>query len=147
MPNSNHPISKLDFLLGSWNLEYKVPKSNFSEENIGLGTGEFKRMLNDKYVSFDYHAMLSSIESSAHGIFAWDDKSKIYRYWWFESSGNTLTASCNFINDDTLSMNWHDSLLVQTFHKDKDDKLTLHMKSPVSADKYELILEVDFTRK
>ncbi|MGD1006301.1 MAG: DUF1579 family protein [Ignavibacteriaceae bacterium] len=147
MPNNNHPISKLDFFLGTWNLEYRVPESLFSKVDKGSGTGEFKRILNDEYVTFDYKAKLSSIESSSHAVFAWDEKSKTYRYWWFESSGNFLTASCNFINDDTLSLNWHDSLLVQTFKKESVDKIILQMKYPVSDNKYEIVLEVIFTRK
>lgn len=147
MQNNNHPISKLDFLLGAWNLEYRAPESILSKEDKGSGTGEFKRILNDKYVSFDYHAKLSSMEASAHAVFAWDEKLKIYRYWWFESSGNFLTASCNFINDDTLSLNWHDSPLIQTFKKESAGKVILQMKYPVSEDKYEIILEVIFTRK
>jgi hypothetical protein len=87
------------------------------------------------------------LESSAHALFAWDEKSKIYRYWWFESSGNYLTASCNFINDNTLCLNWHDSLLAQTFTKEVSGKITLQMKYPVSDAGYEVILEVIFTRK
>jgi hypothetical protein len=147
MTNNNHPISKLDFLLGIWNLEYRIPKSVFSEEDKGSGSGEFKRILNDEYVSFNYEAKLSSIELSAHAVFAWDEKSKSYRFWWFESSGNFLTASCNFINDDTLGLNWHDSLLVQTFKKESVDKIVLQMKYPVNDNKYETILEVILMRK
>ena len=147
MPNNNHPISKLDFLPGEWKLEYWVPKSIFSEEDKGTGTGEFRRILNEKYVSFDYHAGLSSIKSSAHAIFVWDEKSQLYKYWWFESSGNFLTASCNFINDYTLSLSWHDSLLFQTFQKVSTDKIILQMKIPISSDKFEIILEVILTRK
>jgi hypothetical protein len=147
MPNNNHPISKLDFLLGEWKLEYRIPKSIFSEEDRGTGVGKFRKILNDKYVSFDYCAELTSIKSSAHAIFAWDEKSKLYRYWWFESSGNFLTASCNFANDYTLSLSWHDSLLFQTFQIENTDKIILHMKIPVSSDKFEIILEVIFIRR
>jgi hypothetical protein len=147
MINNNYPISKLDFLLGAWDLKYKVPKSILSEADTGTGSGEFKRILNDKYVSFDYSAKLSSMEASAHAVFAWDEKLKIYMYWWFESSGNYLNAACNFINDDTLCLNWHNSLLVQTFTKKGPGKIILQMKYPVSDAKYEIIMEVSFTRK
>jgi len=47
-------MNKFKFLIGSWNLEYKVPKSSFSEAAKGKGSGTFKRVLNDKYVVFDY---------------------------------------------------------------------------------------------
>jgi hypothetical protein len=139
-------MEKFDFLLGSWNLEYRVPKSALSEEDSGTGTGTFKRALNDKYVYFDYSARLTKGQGAAHAIFAWDSKAGIYRYWWFEDSGNFLTATCNFINDETLFLNWHDTLLIQTFTKDSPDKVIVRMEHPASEGKYELILEVLFTR-
>jgi len=90
------PMDRFSFLIGRWKLKYNVPGSIFSKKDEGYGTGEFKRLLNDKYVSFDYSASLLSGKASAHAIFSWDDKSKIYRYWWFEDSGNFQTAACNF---------------------------------------------------
>jgi len=96
----------------------------------------------DNYVLFEYSTKSGS---EAKGIFAWDDKVKIYRYWWFENSGNFLSATCNFVNDITLSMNWHDTLLVQTFVKESIDKVVLKMQYP-TVNGYELILEVIFTR-
>ena len=57
-----------------------------------------------------------------------------------------MTATCNFINDDTLFLNWHDSLLIQTFTKADPNKIILRMEHPSSEGKYELILEVIFTR-
>ena len=134
-----NPIEKFDFLIGKWKLKYNIPN--------GEGTGEFKRILNDKYVSFEYSAKFSKGEGSAQGIFAWDDRSKLYKYWWFESSGNYLSASCNFIDDDTLCMNWHDSLLVQTFKKENPGKVILQMKYPSDENKYDLSLEVIFTKQ
>jgi len=47
-------MNKFKFLIGNWNLEYKIPKSSFNEEATGKGAGTFKRTLNDKYVVFDY---------------------------------------------------------------------------------------------
>lgn len=76
-------MEKFDFLLGDWNLEYRVPKSAFSEAATGSGTGTFKRALDNKYVYFDYSASVGGQKAQAHAIFAWDEKSKIYRYWWF----------------------------------------------------------------
>jgi hypothetical protein len=150
MTKSKNVMDKFDFLLGDWNLEYRVPKSAFSEAATGSGTGTFKRALDDKYVFLDYSCTISTTPDEvgkAHGIFAWDEKAKIYRYWWFESSGSFLTATCNFINDDTLFMNWHDTLLIQTFQKQDKDKVILRMENPDSDGKYELILEVILTRK
>lgn len=69
-------MDKFEFLLGTWNMEYRVPKSSFSKEDNGIGTGEFKKALNDKYVMFDYSAELSSDRSSAHAIFGWEEKIK-----------------------------------------------------------------------
>ena len=141
-----NPMNKFDFLIGKWKLKYSVPKSFLSEEDKGKGNGEFKRILNNNYVSFDYSAKLSKGEGSAHGIFAWDDKSKLYKYWWFEDSGNYSSATCNFIDDNTLCLNWQDSLFVQTFKKENSDRIILRMKYPADENKYDLVLEVTFTK-
>ena len=110
-------MKKFEFLLGDWDLEYNVPESGFSKKSSGSGVGSIKRALNDKYVYFDYLATLTIGSGAAHAIFAWDEKSRIYRYWWFENSGNFLTATCNFIGDDILFLNWHETLLIQSFTK------------------------------
>lgn len=141
-----NPMDKFDFLIGKWKLKYYVPKSFMSDEDTGEGTGEFKRILNNKYVSFDYSAKLSKGEGSAHAIFAWDNKLKLYKFWWFEDSGNYSAATCNFINDDTLCLNWHDSLLVQSFKKENSNKVILRMKYPTNENKHDLVLEVTFTK-
>jgi hypothetical protein len=137
-------MDKFDFLVGDWNLEYRIPKSIFSEARSDSGIGSFKRALNDKIVIFDY-----STESGgeAKGVFIWDDKIKMYRYWWFENSGSFSTATCNFIGNDTLAMNWHDTLLVQTFKKEGPDKVVLKMQHPAPQGGYELVLEVLLTRR
>ncbi len=140
-------MEKFDFLLGNWNMEYNIPKSSFSKAATGTGTGIFKRALDDKYVYFDYSSLINSEKGEAHAIFAWDNKSKIFRFWWFESSGNFTKATCNFVNDEILFLNWHDSLLIQTFKKVDSNKVILRMENPTSEGKYELILEVIFTRK
>jgi hypothetical protein len=140
-------MEKFDFLIGDWNLEYRVPKSNFSESATGSGSGTFRRALDDKYVYFDYSASVAGQEGQAHAIFAWDEKTKVYRYWWFESSGNFLTATCNFVSDEILFLNWHDTLLKQTFKKISQNKVVLRMEHPNSEGEYELILEVIFNRK
>jgi hypothetical protein len=136
-------MNKLGFLLGSWSLEYRIPTSTFGAAGSDTGTGTFKKALNDKYVIFEY---TTKSGSEAKGIFAWDDKTKVYRYWWFENSGSFLTATGNFINDKTLAMNWHDTLLVQTFQMEEPDKVVLKMQYPSAENKYELVLEVIFTR-
>jgi hypothetical protein len=129
------------------NLEYRVPKSTFGEAATGTGTGTFKRALKDKYVFFDYFCSLTTGQGQAHAIFAWDDKAKVYRYWWFEDSGSFQQATCNFIDSETLFLNWHDTLLTQTFTKAGPDKVILRMEQPRPGGKSELILEVILTRK
>lgn len=136
-------IEKLGFLLGNWNLEYRIPKSKFSEARSDSGTGSFRNALNRRYVFFDYSTKSGG---EAHGIFTWDDKIKFYRFWWFENSGSFMTATCDFINNETLYMNWHDTLLVQTFIKEGKDKVILNMLSPVEKGEYESVMEVVFTR-
>lgn len=140
-------MDQFSFLLGDWNMEYNIPKSAFSEAGIGSGKGTFKKALDDHYVTFDYSTLINGQKGQAHGIFAWDIKMETHRFWWFESSGNFSTASCRFINDDTLFMNWHDSLLIQTFKKINQNKVILRMENPDSDGNYELVLEVIFTRK
>jgi hypothetical protein len=140
-------MDKFEFLIGNWNLEYKIPKSSFSEKATGKGSGTFKRLLNNKYVVFDYEASFNTGDkAAAHAIFAWDEKSKIYRYWWFEDSGSFMTATCEFINDATLFLNWHNSLLIQTFKKINENTFELRMENPDKEGKFELVLEVIFTR-
>ena len=140
-------MEKFEFLLGNWHLESKVPKSAFSEGGTGSGSGTFKRALGDRFVFFDYRATSTGGSAEAHGVFAWDDRVKVYRYWWFEDSGACQTATCNFVDKDTLCMNWHDTLLRQTFKKEGPNKVVLKMYHPLDAEKYELILEVILTRK
>ena len=137
-------LDKFKFLIGDWNLEYRIPKSILSEPATDTGVGSFKKILKDKYVLFEYSTKSGG---EAKGIFAWDDKIKMYRYWWFENSGNFLTATCNFVNDTTLAMNWHDTLLVQTFVKEAPDRVILKMQHPNEKGGYELILKVVFTKK
>ncbi|MEJ2616152.1 MAG: DUF1579 family protein [Ignavibacteriaceae bacterium] len=142
-----NPLDKLNFLIGRWQLKYEIPKSIFSEQDKGEGTGEFKKVLNDNYVTFNYNAKLKSSETSAEGIFAWDDKSKLYRYWWFEDSGNFSSATCNFINDETLCLNWHDGLMVQSFKKESDDTVILRMMYPSGENQYNTVLKVTLIRE
>jgi hypothetical protein len=84
---------------------------------------------------------------AAHGIFAWDQKFKIYRYWWYENSGSFMQATCNFVNEETLLMHRQDTLLIQTFQKTGPDKVELKMKQPDAKGEYDPILEVMFTKK
>ncbi len=152
MAKRSNVMDKFDFLLGTWNLEYRVPKSAFSEAATGAGTGTFKRALNEKYVYFDYTASLTTgdkaaKEGGAHGIFAWDEKANAYRYWWFECSGTFMEATCDFVNNDTLFLNWHDTLITQTFTKVSANKVILRMENPLAKEKFELILEVILTKK
>ncbi len=148
MSKKINPMDKFDFLLGNWKLKYKVPKSQFSTGDSGEGEGSFKKILNKKYIVFDYHAKLSAGEGGAHGIFAWDKRRKIYRYWWFEDTGEYSEASCEFLDENMLCLNWHDSILVQTFQKlEKGNKILLQMRYPLNKDDYKTALEVLFKKK
>ena len=137
-------MDKFEFLLGSWDLEYRIPRSTFNEPGSDKGVGRFKKALDDKYVFFEYSTISGS---KAKGIFAWDEKIQAYRYWWFENSGTFLTATCDFVSDDVLAINWHDSLFVQTFAKESPDKVVMKMQSPTNNGEYELILEVIFIKE
>ncbi len=139
-----HNLDKFEFLLGDWDLEYKIPKNFMSKEGTDTGVGTFEKILKEKYIQFEYS---TNSGVGAKGIFTWDEQTKIYRYWWFEDSGSFLSATCNFINDSILAMNWHDSLLVQTFTKETPNRVILKMQYPNDKDGYDLVLEVIFTRK
>ncbi|MBN2412394.1 DUF1579 family protein [candidate division KSB1 bacterium] len=140
-------MEKFNFLLGHWDMEYRVPDSSFHEAVTGSGKATFKKALGDKFVVLDYVSFIEGQQGEAHGIFVRDDKTDIYRYWWFEEYGAFMQASCKFINDKTLAMNWHNSVLVQTFQQTGKDRVVLRMEQPESPGKFELILEVIFTRK
>jgi len=143
-------MDKFEFLLGTWSLESNVPRSAFSEADTGTGQGTFKRILNDKYVQLDYEGTSNSNpqqKTKAHGIFGWDEKEQVYKYFWFESSGAFSQATCKFLDNDTLFLTWHDSNLIQTFTKTDPDQVTLRMENPIATDKFELVLEVIFTKQ
>ena len=140
-------MNKFDFLIGTWILKYTVPESVYSAATTGKGEGTFRRALNDKYVFFDYKAEFTNGSAQAHGIFARDDSQGIYRYWWFEDSGSFRTATCDFTDDKTLFMSWHDTNLIQTFEKIEENHIILKMSSPVSDQQFKPVLIVDFHRK
>ena len=77
-----------------------------SEARTDSGVGKFKKVLMDKYVQFDYTTKSGSV---AKGIFFFFERINAIRYWWFENSGSFLSATCNFIDEFTLAMNWHDT--------------------------------------
>jgi len=139
-------MERLHFLLGEWALEYQIPKSSMSEAMTGSGQGVMRRALHNKYITFDYHCSLGGDTTEAHGIFRWDESRQIYRYWWFESSGAYDTATCKLVDDGTLYMNWHGSVLRQTFKKMSDQEVFLLMELPVSDGSYELVLKVIMKR-
>jgi hypothetical protein len=147
MGKQTDEMEKFAFLLGDWVLEYNIPESSFSNAATATGTGTFKRTLNEKYVFFDYEGEFEGQKGGAHGVFRWDEKAKIYKYWWFESSGAFMQASCNFTDENTLFMVWHDTLLRQTFKKVGPDKIILRMENASSEENYELVLEVILTRR
>lgn len=140
-------MEKFEFLIGTWQLEYRIPKSSMCPNgDSGAGVGTFKRALNNKYVYFDYEAQLTASQCAAHAVFVWDEKINALRYWWFEDSGAFMTATCNFVNDDILMLNWHNSLLIQTFTKVAENKVILKMDNPDSEGIYQTVLEVILTR-
>jgi hypothetical protein len=136
-------LSKFEFLLGDWKLEYHIPESSLSEPGTDTGSGTFKKILNDKYIQFEYS---TESGSEAKGIFARDEKINALKYYWFENSGSFLSATCNFIDNNTLAMNWHNTLLVQTFKQEGANRVVLRMKYPSPLGGYDLVLEVIFTR-
>ena len=142
-------MEKFEFLLGTWRLDYLIPKSRLSEAMTGAGTGTFRRTLKDKYVTFDYEATLSAGGEpvGAHAIFAWDERAKLYRYWWFEDSGSFMTASAYFLDDQTLYLNWHDTPYVQTFRKAGPDSVILTVAEPNAQGTFSTVLEVRMTRR
>lgn len=140
-------MEKLGFLLGDWDLHYHIPKSVLSEAKTGGGFGRFQRALEGKAVFFDYTSLIDGETGQAHGVFVKDEKTGIYRYWWFESSGAFMQASCQFSDDDTLNMNWHDSTLTQFFKRLGPDRVQLQMSLQNSDGGVDSVLEVLLTRK
>jgi len=146
MSEELNPMEKFNFLFGTWKLKYEVPKSQFSDHDSGEGRGEFKFILNDRYVTFDYQFELSLEKTGAHAVFAWDKNRKNYKFWWFEDSGEYSQATCNFINETTLCLNWHNSLMVQTFQQTENGNIKLEMRYPKNKDEYQIVLKVLFTK-
>ena len=107
---------------------------------------KFEFLIGDWDLDYSFPKSEFSKEAGT-GIFAWDNKANIYRYWWFESSGSFSEASCRFIDDDTLFLNWHDGLLIQTFRKDGADRVMLSMEHPDSNGEYQAVLSVRFDRR
>ena len=130
-------MEQLGFFIGDWNLKYNVPKSRLSESATGTGLGTFRWALHDKYIYFDYACSLTIGDVEAHGIFAWDPKTQIYRFWWFEDSGSFSDAAGDFVNDETLFLKWHGTSLIQTFKKIDEDRLILRMEDKTTKGKYE----------
>jgi hypothetical protein len=56
--------------------------------------------------------------------------------------GNFSTASCNFVDEKTLFISWHNTLIMQTFKMVNSYKIILRMENPNSKGEYELIMEV-----
>ena len=146
MSKELNPMEKFGFLLGAWQLKSEVPKSQFSEYDSGEGRGEFRQILNDRYVTFDYQAKNSKSKGAAHAIFVWDNKNNNYKYWWYEDSGEFSQATCDFIDEKTLCLNWHNSLFVQTFQLKENGNIELEMRYPKNKDEYEVVLKVLFTK-
>ena len=140
-------MRKFDFLIGDWVLEYRVPRTRLHEAAKGTGSGTFRRILDGKFVSFDYESYIGGERGRAHAVFGRDSKSGVYRYWWFEDSGAFMTATCDFVDHKTLAISWHDTLLRQTFQKTGPAEVTLRLERPAKGGGSELVLEVLLKRK
>ena len=147
MKKESNPMDKFQFLLGTWRMVYKILKSRNILEDIGVGEGTFTSILNDRYITFDYHVNLKTSKAAAHAIFAFDEDRKIYRYWWFEDSGKFMKAMGDFINKNKLMLIWEENQLVQTFHRLKNGNVILSMINQSDINDHEIILEVLFTKK
>jgi hypothetical protein len=147
MKKISTPMDKFRFLLGTWQMDYKILKSPNILEDIGRGEGIFRSIMDDRYVTFDYHVSLKTNEAAAHAIFAYDEDRNIYRYWWFEDSGKFMRAMGDFINKNKLVLIWEENRLVQTFHRQKNGNVILSMINQSETDEREIILEVLFTKK
>jgi hypothetical protein len=147
MAASQDKMKKFEFLIGTWDLDYRVPTSASGKAERGTGSGTFRRALKDQYVYFDYQCHLPSGDGGAHAVFGWDEKAKVYRYWWFEDSGNFLIATCDFVSPGILFLNWHDTLLNQTFSQENPDRVVLRMNHQDPTGRPEPILEVIFMRR
>jgi hypothetical protein len=137
-------MEKFNFLIGNWDLEYRIPRRDSPEPGTDHGTGSFTRALDDRYVFFDYSTISGE---KAHGIFAKDKNGNQYRYWWFENSGIFLIAVCKFLNENTLFLEWIDTQLTQTFIAETLNKVVLQMFRPTGGKEPEMVLEVILTRK
>jgi hypothetical protein len=142
-PESAAPMRALSFLLGDWELDYTVTRQGRTTKTI-RGTGSMRYLFDETYLTFDYrtqHVDTGEI-GQAHGIFAWDAKSRQYRYYWFESSGSFLQATCVLRDEDTLAMEWLDIDCTQIFQRQSPDTMFLEMRCPAQ----DVLLRVDFSR-
>jgi hypothetical protein len=140
-------MERFGFLLGEWDLDYRIPASSLHAAAVGRGHGSIRTALGGAFVIFDYEGRSGGETTQAHGIFGWDDKAKIYRYWWFESTGQSRMATGDFLDDETLRLNWHDTLIRQTFQRTGPDEVRLTMEGPSARGGEELVLEVIMSRK
>jgi hypothetical protein len=58
-----------------------------------------------------------------------------------------MEATCDFLDENTLCLNWHDSILVQAFSRQEDEKMILEMRYPKDKTDYDIVLEVVLTKK
>ena len=74
------------------------------------------------------------------------NKNKNYKYLWYEDSGEFSEATCNFIEEKALCLNWHNSLFVQTFQGKENGSIELEMRYPKNKDEYDVVLKVLFKK-
>jgi hypothetical protein len=138
------PMRALSFMIGEWALDYTVTQRGQTTKTI-RGIGSLRYLFNATYLTFDYQMLekaTGEIIGKAHAIFAWDKKSRQYRYYWFESSGNFLQATGILREADTLALEWQDIKCTQIFRRVSADAMYLEMQCPDQ----DLLLRVDFSR-
>jgi len=134
----------LKFMVGDWALEYTVTQHGHTTQTI-RGTGSLRFLFDAAYLTFDYRMIEKATEKTiaeAHAIVAWDRQAGLYRYYWFESSGNFHQATGVLQDAQTLALEWQEINCTQIFRSVSADAMYLEMRCPAQ----ELLLRVDFSR-
>lgn len=133
-------LQSIDFLIGKWSLRYTL-FSDGRPKPDGKGLGEIQKTLDGKFITFDYQAELSTGIFKAHAIFAWDSEKDLFRYWWFENSGQVQQAEGRMKDESTLVLQWQNIPCTQTFRETSETIVVLEM-----AYQGKPALEVSLTR-
>jgi hypothetical protein len=142
MTEAESAMRALHFLIGEWKLDYTATQHGVTSKTVS-GVGSMRYLFEETYLTFDYRGLDrdTGTEFRAHGIFAWDAKTRRYRYFWFEDSGTFLEAVCALRDERSLEMEWQGVDCTQIFERTGDDMMYLEMRCPSQ----DLLLRVDFT--